>query len=202
MKIYKSILPLTLAALVTLTSCGDTSKVDSLISQADSEKSSDSSSAESADILDSLDPSAIAESYWEDKQATPVPDQVDLADIDTSSGDIDVDLTKLESNLVYAQVFDMVQSNTDKYIGKKIKARGTFAYTTDPATGGEYFAVFIADASACCQQGLEFQREGDFKYPDDYPKEGDDITVVGTFDTYTEGSYTYCTLKDAQMETA
>lgn len=196
MKRSKTFLPVILAAFLSLAACGDTSKVDSLISQS---QNTESSSEKSADILDSADPNAIAESYWDDKQATPVPDQVDLDAIDTSSGDIDVDLTKLESNLVYAQVFDMVQSNPDKYIGKKVKANGTFAYTTDTSGDNEYFAVFIADASACCQQGLEFVRDGEFVYPADYPEVGDEITVVGTFDTYTEGSYTYCTLKDAQM---
>ena len=193
MKKHKPIIPLILS-LAVLTACGDTSKVDSLI--ADSEKAATSA----PDIVDeSGDAAAIAESYWSDKQTSPVPDQVDLDAIDKSNGDIDVDLTILDSNIVYAQVFDML-NKPENYEGKTIKAHGTFAYTTDPATGGEYFAVFIADASACCQQGLEFVWEGDHVYPDDYPEIGQEITVIGTFSTYMEGSYQYCQLKDAQMQ--
>ena len=36
-------------------------------------------------------------------------------------------------------------------------------------------------------------------YPDDYPNEGGDICVVGVFDTYQEGDYTYCTLRNAKI---
>ena len=195
MKKYKLIIPL-ISALSLLTACGDTSKVDSLI--ADSEKAATSA----PDILDeSGDAAAIAESYWSDKQTSPVPNQVDLNAIDKSNGDIDVDLTILDSNIVYAQVFDML-NNPDNYLGQTVKAHGTFAYTTDPATGGEYYAVFIADASACCQQGLEFVWEGDHTYPDDYPEIGQEITVIGKFNTYKEGSYEYCQLKDAELQIA
>ena len=192
MKIIRKTLPAVAAALM-LTACGDTSKVDSLIEQKDKEATSVS------DVInDSTDPNAVAESYWENKQTSPVPDQVDLDTVDKSNGDIDVDLTVLDSNIVYAQVYDML-NNSGNYLGQKVKAHGTFAYTTDPSTGKEYFAVFIADASACCQQGLEFVWEGDHKYPDDYPEIGAEITVTGEFDTYTEGSYEYCQLKNAQM---
>ena len=38
-----------------------------------------------------------------------------------------------------------------------------------------------------------------YKYPDDYPKEGDDVTVEGVFDLYKEGEYQYCTLRKATM---
>ena len=38
-----------------------------------------------------------------------------------------------------------------------------------------------------------------YVYPDDYPAEGEAITVFGTFDTYQQGEYTYAVLKDAKM---
>lgn len=181
--ILKRILPAALAALM-LTACGDTSKVDSLISQ--NEKAGTSSSE--ASVSDSS----------ADGQTTAASDPIDIAGIDVSNGNIDVDLTGLESNIVYAQVFDMV-NNPDNYTDKTVKAHGTFAHTTDESGEKDYFAVFIADASACCQQGIEFVWAGDHKYPDDYPEEGKEITVVGKFGTYTEGEYQYCVLTDAQM---
>ncbi len=63
-----------------------------------------------------------------------------------------------------------------------------------------YFACVIADATACCQQGLEFVLAGDYSYPDDYPELGTDITVVGEFQTYMGGPMEYCHLVNAGLE--
>ena len=35
--------------------------------------------------------------------------------------------------------------------------------------------------------------------PDDYPEEGGEVCVIGTFDTYQEGEFTYCTLRNARF---
>lgn len=53
--------------------------------------------------------------------------------------------------------------------------------------------------TACCAQGMEFVLTDDYSYPNDYPREGDEITVTGVFDTYMEGDYMYCTLRDANL---
>lgn len=111
---------------------------------------------------------------------------------------VDVDLTKLSSTMVYSEVFAMM-SEPESYIGKTVKARGNFAMYHDEATDAYYFAVLIQDATACCQQGLEFDLKGNHKFPDDYPELGEEITVTGEFTTYTEGNITYCQLKDAAM---
>lgn len=118
---------------------------------------------------------------------------------------IDVDLTKLSSTMVYSEVYAMMTSPQD-YIGKTVKMNGQFAlYQATDANGQPvpdqiYFACVIADATACCQQGLEFVLAGDYKYPDDYPELGTDITVVGEFQTYMEGTQQYCHLIDAIFE--
>ena len=109
-----------------------------------------------------------------------------------------VPLQGLDANMLYAQIYAMT-SEPEKYVGKKVRVKGTFNYMKD--NGTEYFAVFIADAAACCQQGLEFRRDGDFTYPEDYPSIDTPIVVTGIFNTYQEGLYTYCELKDADMET-
>ena len=74
---------------------------------------------------------------------------------------------------------------------------GTFASYHDEASGNDYFACIVADATACCAQGIEFTLKGDYSYPDDYPEEGGDICVVGVFETYEEGDNTYCRIRDA-----
>ncbi len=114
----------------------------------------------------------------------------------SANGDIDVDLTVLSSTLVYAEVYNMMVS-PDDYEGKTVKMSGQFSYLCDESTGKEYFACIIQDATACCAQGIEFELAGDYVYPDDYPEIGEEVCVTGVFETYMEGNYIYCTLKNA-----
>ena len=46
----------------------------------------------------------------------------------------------------------------------------------------------------------EFVLAGEHTYPDDYPKEGEEITVTGIFDIYEEDGFKYCQLINASME--
>ena len=124
------------------------------------------------------------------------PEPVTDAPLDAANDGYDVDLTILDSNMVYAQVFDMV-NYPETYIGQPVRAKGTFAYTE--YNGKDYFAVLIADATACCSQGMEFVLSGDYTYPDDYPEIDSEIVVEGVFNTYEEDGYRYCQLKDAVM---
>ena len=113
-----------------------------------------------------------------------------------SADGIDVDLTKLSSTMVYSEVYNMMVS-PDNYTGKTVKMNGAFAYYEDPETKKQYFACIIADATACCSQGLEFILTGEHTYPNDYPELYSDITVTGTFETYEENGYNYCRLVNA-----
>ncbi len=76
---------------------------------------------------------------------------------------------------------------------------GAFAYYEDPETKKQYFACIVADATACCSQGLEFILTGDHTYPNDYPGLSSVITVTGTFETYEENGFKYCRLTDAAI---
>lgn len=125
---------------------------------------------------------------------TPKSEPIDV----DSTEDIDVDLTVLSSTMVYSEVYNMIFL-PENYIGKTVKMDGIFALYYDEVTYENYFACVIADAAACCSQGIEFVLTDDYIYPDDYPKEGEDICVVGVFDTYQDGGYTYCTLKNARL---
>ena len=118
---------------------------------------------------------------------------------------VDVDLTALSSTMVYAEVFNMMM-DSNAYVGKTIKMRGSFAIGYSNNADGTMntesivFACVIADTTACCSQGIEFVLSGEHTYPDDYPALGSEITVVGTFTTYEEYGMLYCTLTDAVME--
>jgi hypothetical protein len=164
--------------VLLLTGCGNvnTQKIDDLI--AAQEQSSDLS----AEQTESSEP--------------PKP-KVDIPD--ASNGEYDIDLTELDSNMVYAQVYDMAFGETD-YNGKLVRAKGPFNYYQDPQTNKEYFAVMITDAMACCAQGMEFELAGEYKYPDDYPEVGTEIVIHGTFNTYQDETGAYVQLKDAVIE--
>ena len=111
---------------------------------------------------------------------------------------VDLDLSVLSGTVVYSQVYDMTQ-RPEAYLGQTVKLRGNFSYFQDPDTHNEYFAAVIADATACCAQGIEFLWAGDHAFPDDYPPLDTEITVVGTFGTYEENGYTYLRLSDAEV---
>lgn len=105
---------------------------------------------------------------------------------------VDLDLTKMSATMIYSTIFDMLIMAED-YIEKNIKVKGWFETYVDTETGELYYAVIVPDATACCQQGLEFVWPGNHTYPDDFPKPGDDITVTGIYKLIeTDGvSYTY-----------
>ena len=117
---------------------------------------------------------------------------------------LDIDLTVLSSTMVYSEVYSMM-SFPDDYIGKTVKMKGQFVigyvYNTDgtPDESTARFACVIADATACCSQGLEFILTGEHTYPDEYPELGAEITVVGTFEWYEEDGCRYYRLGNASF---
>ena len=193
-------LMVSIAMAAALVSCGDTSAMDKLIEKAESSSAAaEGTLSESADS--SEDGTETDESEIDDYLSyVPEPSSNTLADkIDAKNGDIDIDLTMLNPTMTYTQVYDMT-INPDGYEGKKVRAAGTFAYTTED--GKEYFAAIVRDATACCSQGIEFVLADERKYPDDYPPLDSEITITGTFNSYKEGNYVYIQLLDATLTTA
>jgi len=111
---------------------------------------------------------------------------------------VDVDLTVLSSTMVYAEVYNMMV-RPDDYIGKVVKMRGPYYASYYDETGKYYHYVIIEDATACCQQGLEFIWDGGHTYPDDYPENNTNIEVVGVFGSYEELGSTYYYLAAADI---
>ena len=150
-----------------------------------------------ADILASATASSevTSEATTETEETNPYDIEARLAN---GAEGVDIDLTVLSANMVYSEVFCMVYE-PDEYIGKIIKMEGTFIYYYDEATGNEYFACIIKDATQCCAQGIEFVPTSDYTYPDDFPADGEPICVIGTFDKYEENGNTYLTLRDSVL---
>ena len=121
------------------------------------------------------------------------------------SAGIDIDLTALSSTMVYSEVYNMMVT-PENYIGKTVKMRGQLEIAQPLDADGNpdpqriYFSCIIADATACCAQGIEFVLAGEHKYPEDYPQPGAEITVSGTVRTYEEDGYIYGQLYDAEMQ--
>ena len=117
---------------------------------------------------------------------------------------VDIDLTALSGIMVYSKVNSMI-SFPDNYIGKTVKMQGQFnIYQVTDENGAfipdkMFFACMIADATACCAQGLEFALAGEPVYPDEYPELGAEITVVGTFEWYEEDGCRYYRLGNASF---
>ena len=114
----------------------------------------------------------------------------------TSSNKIDVDLNNLNANVVYSQVF-LMMTEPDKFIGKRIRMSGQFnvyaAQEGNPSGVTEYYAIIIADAQACCQQGIEFVWPG-HTYPEGFPEVKSNASVTGIFEVYEENGKKYCRL--------
>lgn len=115
---------------------------------------------------------------------------------------VDVDLTLMGKDLIYATVYQMM-SKPEEYEGKTIRIEGKYYASYYPITDKYYNYCLIADALACCSQGLEFELGGGAVYPDDYPADQSEVVVTGVFETYTEEAgqtFYYCRLKDAKYE--
>ena len=133
-------------------------------------------------------------------QTAPAPEETPLS----STPGIDIDLTALSRTMVYSEVYNMLYNDPAHYLGKTVKAKGTFSIyqlvtdgvlQPDPVS----YACIISDAAACCAEGMEFVLEGDYTYPDDYPELEAEITVIGEFQSYEENGMTWYHLVNARL---
>ena len=167
----------------------------------------ESAAAEETDTVNEADPvsdgenSTVTEKALSEEDEDPNTDPERSIHFDMASVNMDkpdVDLTALSSTMVYSEVYSMM-TEPDNYIGKVVKMKGSFTVFHDEGSSDYFFACIVKDATACCAQGIEFQLAGEHEYPKDYPYEGDEICVVGVYDTYKDGDSTYCTLKNAKI---
>lgn len=152
-----------------------------------------------------------AENVAVEKQAENTISESATADIETdeagtekveeiSSADpnVDLDLTALSSTMIYSEVFNMMMA-PEEYEGKTIKMDGNCSIFTDEESGATYYACIVQDATQCCSQGLEFVLTDNYS-DEDYPADGDEITITGKFSTYTENDLQYISIIDSVLE--
>ena len=189
----KRIFCLLLAAcmMLSLCACGKDSGKDA---RNDASSSNEESSASAESI-----PTPKEQETPDEQQTPEEPEQTQ-----TSADGVDVDLTVLSSTMVYSEVYNMLYNDPAHYLGKTVKARGGFSIyqlVTDGVLQPDpvAYACIIADATACCAEGMEFVPEGDLTYPEDYPELGAEITVIGEFQSYEENGMTWYHLVNAKM---
>lgn len=109
---------------------------------------------------------------------------------------VDIDLSQMPQNLMYAQVYEILY-NPEQFLGKSVRITGPYSASADPETGEIHRACLIRDATACCTQGMEFELADDTQT---LPQEDEIFTVSGGFDTYMSGPFLYCVLRNAKIE--
>ena len=156
------------------------------------------SGADNSKSVSEAEASPVVEETTDDNTSEEEPEED--SDEEALKGDpsVDIDLTVLSPTFVYSQVYNMVME-PQEYIGEKVKMEGTCSIYKDENTGKVYYACIIKDATQCCSQGLEFTLDEEKYTEDDYPKEGDFITISGIFDSYKEGERQYLTVRDSDL---
>jgi len=215
-----------LSMLLVVTGCGGTSQtagsrlntqnaVDKVLNQKTGDgdvesKSSAGATTETATQTETTTEAETESASASATEATSEPTYGQVVNGDSSvisqykSEGVDVDLTLMGSDLVYATVYQMM-SKPEEYEGKTIRIEGKYYASYYPITDKYYNYCLIADAAACCSQGLEFELGGDAVYPDDYPADQSHVIVTGVFETYTEEAgqtFYYCRLRDAEYQLA
>ena len=129
---------------------------------------------------------------------TQTPESV-RGSVNAPEAAVDVDLSVMDSDMIYATVYQMM-SDPEQYVGKTFRIEGKFYVTYDEMTKNQYYYCVIKDATECCAQGLEFVwGDGSHIYPDEYPTDGTEVIVDGTFELYTENDSRYCRLANADF---
>ena len=130
----------------------------------------------------------------------PVPETVkeEISVPKLAEEDIDIDLTVLSSTMVYSQVFQMIVS-PDDFMGKTIKIGGICTCYHSSVANKDYYSCYVQDAAACCSQGIAFTLNDSYSFPDEYPINNEEITLIGVFGTYQEGKYFYPMILNASL---
>ncbi len=159
-------------------------------------------------------PSADAsESHTEPESAETVPQRIDGKQSETETvpakqREVDMDFTKFNPNMLYAEVYHMGMSPED-YKGKVIKLSGIFVHfprnidkNGNPISDEEVYVCIISDTMACCATGIEFIPEKGSSFWTEYPEEGSKITVTGLCDIFLDesGCFTVIQLDNATVE--
>lgn len=130
------------------------------------------------------------------KSSTAVPIFSEATDAPASEfSAMEIDLTSMSSTMVYSYVFNMI-STPDDFIGQRFRIRGIYDEQYWDQTNLTYHYIVIADATACCAQGLEFVLTDPNVA---YPQVGEEFEISGVFGTYEENETLYIQITANQI---
>ncbi len=203
-------LALIMIGVLVLTGCGSSSTKSSgtgvatvddvLTAQVESAEEESSEAVETEEQVTTTE--EVVEDVTEDVDSTEdvVEAETVVADAATTDSDVDYDLTTMSASMVYTTIYNMLV-DPDSYTGKTVRMSGQYYASYYDVTDQYYNYCIIADATACCSQGMEFLLSDEScTYPDDFPEDYTEITVVGTFGTYEELGYTYACLMESSIQ--
>ena len=104
----------------------------------------------------------------------------------------DIDLSFGSETIAYATISNILD-DPEEYMGQRVKMLGTYKQFYSKTYDTAYYVCMVTDATACCQQGMEFRLKDEYSLPLD----GQQIILEGIVDVYPEGDYWYAYLKDA-----
>ena len=131
----------------------------------------------------------------ESPTAAPIFSEATDAPASESSA-MEIDLTNMSSTMVYSYVFNMI-SVPDNFIGQRFRIRGTYDEEYWDQTNLTYHYIVIADATACCAQGVEFVLTDPNAA---YPQVGEEFEISGIFGTYEEEGNLYIQIAADNLE--
>lgn len=107
-----------------------------------------------------------------------------------------LDLTELDPAALAERLTAIVDA-PEEYTGRRIRIYGLLqVYEWN---GRTLCSAFVGDVTCSCGISMEFNRAGDYVYPDDYPPDGSVVYVEGTFERYEEEGVHYSWLNDAVL---
>ena len=142
--------------------------------------------------------------------AEPAPTEAEVsAPAQSSAGQVDLDLTPLQPNMLYAEVYNM-EERPEEYQGKTIRLSGVFqieeAYDDnfEVIPGKKALYCRVSDAMGCCSIGVEFRPQTGESILTNYPAEETPIVVTGTCEIGSDdtGFITVIRLNEATVELA
>ena len=110
----------------------------------------------------------------------PIEDAVVLPT--TATAKVDYDLSNMNFTMISSFFFQML-IEPETYENKTFKIKGkfqSFENEEDP-TALPYFSVIMNDVTMCCQEGIDFQWQGEHNWPADYPEQDQEITIIGKY---------------------
>ncbi|MGI6020420.1 MAG: hypothetical protein ACOX71_02905 [Lachnospiraceae bacterium] len=98
-----------------------------------------------------------------------------------SEEDVELDLTKMSSTMVYSEALNMLK-DAKSYEGRIVKMTGQISSIQTKKS--LVTSCIVKDAAQCCKQGIPFIAADELVYPDDYPEIGTYVTIIGEFQPY------------------